>query len=73
MTYYSKFDHDLDAKLRHLNQAVVEGWLSRHEALAKARTLDPDLSICPVCGEWPCDCTIRFDPRIIQEAIKNHV
>lgn len=71
MAFYTQYDHDLATKLRHLNTAVIEGWITRAEALAKARLLDPSLKGCPFCGCNPCDCTVEILVSDIEEAIRN--
>lgn len=71
MCYYSKTDASIDAKLRHLNQLVHEGWMKPHEAAAIARTFDPAVYTCPKCGalQASCLCTIEIDPAVIEEMI----
>ena len=73
MSYYSRFDADLCTKLRLLNQAVYEGWMSAHEAAARARLLDPSVYVCEKCGKLQasCLCTVEIPVAVIEEAIRN--
>ena len=73
MSYYSRFDSDLCQKLRWLNQAVNEELLTRSEALATARALDPLVYVCPKCGALGatgCCCTIEIPVEVIEEVIR---
>lgn len=70
MSYYHLDDAEIAKKLKHLQRLVHEGFITAHHAASLARTYDPELKVCPCCGQWPCDCTIPVPVNMILEAIR---